>query len=461
MGSTGQLSRRLAEEDGFGLIEVMAAAALLLVVAIATLGVFDAAAKTSGQSKARTIAAALAEQDQERMRAMKAADLSNHHATKRVDASGVVAADGAYTVDSRVDWVRDAGGVESCTSSSTQAEYLRITSTVRSDGLGAGKSVSTSSLVAPPVDSFGSNLGTLTIKVVNRDNQPVPGVDVAISGPTSLSDTTNSLGCAVFSHIPVGTYAGTTNRADYVDWDGDRPGDVSGVVNAGTVTTVAANFDLAATAKASFLTYVNPFAGYTGPTGWQSSQAQSVTASGPKGTRVFKTGAWQQEIQAPDLFPFVEGYGVYSGSCASADPTKYDAAFFTTYKTAFATTDPNGKPVVTVRQPPVAVRVVSATGQALKNAKVVATATGTGCAADKFADLTTDANGFVTHPGAAFDPGLPFGSYTLCASAPSSVTGRYLLATLAYANTSFQPTVATALALPTDIATNQKTAPCS
>jgi prepilin-type N-terminal cleavage/methylation domain-containing protein len=41
MGFPGHRSRRLGAEDGFALLEVMAAAALLLVIATASLGVFN------------------------------------------------------------------------------------------------------------------------------------------------------------------------------------------------------------------------------------------------------------------------------------------------------------------------------------------------------------------------------------------------------------------------------------
>jgi Tfp pilus assembly protein PilV len=465
MRSSGQLARRLAQEDGFGLIEVIAAAALLLVIAIATLGVFDAAAKSSGQSKARTVAAALAEQDQERLRGLKAVELSNRHETRTVSANGQADPKGAYTVESRVDWIRDAGGAESCTTNNAQAEYLRITSTVRSPILGAGK-VRTSSLIAPPVSAFTGGTGTLTVKITARDSTtPVAGVDVAITGPTSLSDTTNALGCAVFSHIPVGTYSGTMTRPDYVDPDGESPGDVSGVVSEGKVTVVGANFDLAAKATAvAFQTNVNAFSGFVGTTGWRPSQAQSLSAGGPNGPEVVKKGSWQTSIEVPGLYPFSTGYGMYSGSCPSADPTKAPTSssnYFTTYPDSLATTNPGGAAPVTVRQPPLAVRVLRS-GVPVSGAQVVATATGTGCAADKSADLTTDANGFVTHPGTAFDPGLPFGSYSVCASIRSpGDTTKYLLATLAYANTAFSPTGATTLTIPSDTTTNRKSAPCS
>ena len=63
-------SRTLRSESGFALIEVIVAAAVLAIVALAVLSGIDAASSTSAREKARAVAASLAEQDQERLRAM-------------------------------------------------------------------------------------------------------------------------------------------------------------------------------------------------------------------------------------------------------------------------------------------------------------------------------------------------------------------------------------------------------
>ena len=417
MGSVGHRSRRLAAEDGFALMEVMAAAVMLLVISMASLSVFDVSAKISGSSKARSVAASLAQQDQDRMRAMKAFDLSNYHWSHPVTVAGGT----TYTVDSRADWIRDAGGAESCTVNNTQADYLRVTSTVSAKSL--NQPVTMSSLVAPPVAAFDANRGTLTVQVKDRDGDPVQGADVSIGGPTSLSDTTNSLGCAVFSHIPVGTYTATTHKYGYVDNNGNDPGAVTGtpIVTQGKVSLVPARLDLAARATVTFETFVNTYAAASnGGTGgvWIPSKAKALTAdplttSDPSDLTTAST--WQSGMTASGLYPFLEGYAFYTGSCAAADPSKSISNYFAS-NPGTVMTDPGGTYNVKLRQAPLAARVVDAAGAPKAGAHVVATGRATnGCPADKFTDLTTDANGFVTHPGGTFDPGVPFGSYTVCA----------------------------------------------
>ena len=63
------------------LIEVMVGALILAITTTAVLNGLDGAQKTGGRNKARSVAAALAEQDQERMRSMPVADLLPYVAT--------------------------------------------------------------------------------------------------------------------------------------------------------------------------------------------------------------------------------------------------------------------------------------------------------------------------------------------------------------------------------------------
>jgi Tfp pilus assembly protein PilV len=414
MPSPAPRSRARASEAGFALIEVMAAAVLLVVISLATLSVFDTTGKISASAKARSIAANLAQQDQERLRAMKAVDLSNYHATNPVTVAGA----GAFTVDSRAEWVRDAGGVESCTVSSTQADYVRITSTVSAGIL--SKPVTLATLVAPPIASFDANTGTLTVNVTDRAGVAVSGADVSVSGPTAVSDTTNSLGCAVFSHIPAGTYAIKTQKSGYVDKNGNDPGSLSGVVTAGKVVTYPATLDVAATATASIQTVVtNDTAASVGLAAgtWMTSSWDALTADpqtpGGEPNDVTSPSSFQSSIQTTGLFPFLEGDTFFTGSCAGADPGTAISNYWSSNPGLVKPLDQGGTYNVTVRQPPLVVRLKNSSGGVQGGAHVVITPTASGCSADKTV-MTTDANGYVTKTGGTFDSGVPFGSYTVC-----------------------------------------------
>ena len=109
----------------------MFGAALVAFVSIAIAEGFEGTFRGSGKNKSRSVAASLAEQDQERLRSFKANDLNNLEETQTHTVGGV-----NYTVESETEWVRDANGIVSCTTDSTQAEYMKLVTRVRARNLG-------------------------------------------------------------------------------------------------------------------------------------------------------------------------------------------------------------------------------------------------------------------------------------------------------------------------------------
>ena len=92
-------------ESGWALVETLVSAVLLIVVALAIATSLDAASRASGENKERSVAASLAERDQERMRGMDPTALSNYHPVP----STATTPDGAvYSIASRADWIRDS-----------------------------------------------------------------------------------------------------------------------------------------------------------------------------------------------------------------------------------------------------------------------------------------------------------------------------------------------------------------
>ena len=108
------------------LIEVLVSAVLVAVIGVALFGALNSAAKVSGKSKTRAGAAAVAQDDQERMRAMPVATLNNFRDHRDPVVMGKI----AYVVDSRAEWIADAKGATDCTANGAAADYLKITSTV-------------------------------------------------------------------------------------------------------------------------------------------------------------------------------------------------------------------------------------------------------------------------------------------------------------------------------------------
>jgi len=183
------MSRRdlscLRDESGMGLIEVMVSAVLTVVIALAIFSSLDNASATSGLNRSRAIAAGLAQQDLERMRSLKVAQLSGLSATAPAVVDGVT-----YQVSSSSEWVSDASGApaEGCSAADGRADYLKITSSVTWPVMQGRNPVSVSSLVAPPNGSFGPTQGSLLVRINDRNGAGSPSLAVNVSGPSTSAD---------------------------------------------------------------------------------------------------------------------------------------------------------------------------------------------------------------------------------------------------------------------------------
>ena len=119
------------DDSGFSLIEVLVSALILAIAATGVFEGFDVASRASGRNRARSSAATLAEQDQERLRAMPVSALDGLDSARDVKVcTGSSGGCITYHVHSQSEWVADAGSGASCTSSGRQGYNLHITSTV-------------------------------------------------------------------------------------------------------------------------------------------------------------------------------------------------------------------------------------------------------------------------------------------------------------------------------------------
>jgi Tfp pilus assembly protein PilV len=386
--------RSLRAQAGFALIEVVVSAGLLMVVAGGVLAGIDGPSAIAGRNETRSQAASLAQQDQERMRAMAVSSLIGYTNTRSVSAGGQT-----YSVYSKAIWIRDANDTNSCTvpGNDTSGDYLKITSKVTPPAAGAVP-VQLDSLMALPPGSAANAKGDLSVLLKDQLDQPVVGQNVSISGPQSMTVATNTAGCAVFGLVTAGTYTVSYSRTGWVD-----PSAVSNVSFSTSVTSASTNLVTKNYAQAGTITVtVN-----TSVSGVVSaSLAKNVTvvnAGIPTGTLTFAsspaTGASSFSLA---LYPFPSGYGVWAGSCTSGNPTLYAQPAVT------AAPGPGATASVTVRQP--SINPVGSGYTIPANAHMVYTATSAGCN-EKFVGTTTGT------PGKLAQPGFPYGQYKLCGDA--------------------------------------------
>ncbi len=463
---------RLSDQAGFGLVEAIASAAVLAILALGVLAGVDGAASSTGREKARAVAGALAEQDQERMHAMRAADLPDHRRTWKTNVAGI-----DYTVVSEVDWVSDVTGAEvSCTSNGGKADFMRLRTTVTSATVGTSTApVRIDSLLAPQIGSAGGSNGTLSVQVVDRDGLPSVGRSIKVTGNVAghvESKLTNAKGCAIFANIPADTYAVTMNETPYVTTEGVQAVSSSGTVSPGATAIMPLRYDLRGALSVSFQTqYVDWSAGKVlklAPSrGWSVSLTNAgMSTNLGRRTLVDAGGVPQASFAVTTLFPFSDGYGVHPGRCTDEAPSGFDATWAQTAGNAFINVDRNANLSMTVRQPALPVRIANGTygsnpqkgkpnwvGGANVQARLVTAATSDCLASPETlkgrsqdnanglqsypdgqnfsgtlsatSNYDTGFKGFVTKraPGTAgqtwndgyFDPGLPWGTWQVCA----------------------------------------------
>jgi Tfp pilus assembly protein PilV len=468
------------DEAGFGLIEGIVAAVIFAILALGVLAAVDGAARSTGREKARAVASTLAERDQERMRTMRAVDLPEYRWTR-----DVTIGDAVYTVASEADWVSDTSASDiSCTSTGGKADFLRLRSTVTSTAFGTSTaSARIDSLMTPPIGSAGGNNGTLSVQVSDRDNKPVAGIGVSISGEDAGfngTKPTNANGCAVFAYVPADTYDIVMNTTSYVSTDGVQSVATTGTVTTGTASVVPLVYDKAGALTASFDTQYYDWAANAYRV--SASRAFNLTLANARlstnaGRRFLSSATPVAQLGATNLFPFADGYGVYAGRCVEENPSAFNSAWASTSGNAFLSVDRGANATMTVRQPALPVRVANGqtgsgasakwnwVGGADVRAKLVVAST-SDCAAspDRINGITTGDSasglqsypsgitpysgtvaqnyadgwlGFVTkkEPGTTgtdaalglapgsprtwstryFDPGLPWGTWQICA----------------------------------------------
>ena len=362
------LARLRRDQSGFTLIETLVSAAMVVLVSVGVLKTLDAASNRSSDQKFRSVAANLAQQDQERLRAFRAQELSNYTETRCVlkpDTGGFIddpqcddnpTVGPKYKIVSRTDWVSDQSGTRACGSGS-RADYLRINSTViwiDPDTAETGsRRVSLTSVVAPRVGSFGEQ-GSLSIEILDRNGNGRPSVPVSLTGPKALSGTTDQNGCLFFGYLPQGNYTVNVSQAGLIDADGNtNVAKQFGVVE-GSVTSAVVELDQAATLNVNFQSKkVNTVVSN------QKADAVSISHSGlaAPGWRAIpwsQVNTPQATYTISNLFPFTSGYAVYSGGCPGNSP---DFSGYTTFNwdPAFATLTPGGTTTVTVHEPAVLV----------------------------------------------------------------------------------------------------------
>lgn len=437
-------------QDGFALIEVIVSAAVLAIIALAVLAGIDGATASTARERARAVAASLAEQDQERMRALRFDELTKLVGVDVKDASRnqSFSVDGVtYNVNSEVTFQADSGTTTSgCGTNPKQNDYLRVITTVTSAMVGKRvPAVKLESLVAPPVS------GALVVKVVDAKNQPVSGVavtTVATKTGRSYSGTTNDQGCVPFVGVDSGEHKVTISKAGYVDRTGTAKPERIATVTPSLVSTLTIGYDRAADLTVNVKT-LKPGVAWTMTATGLDSKATAVSDNSAETNilRTYTPASPASTINVPKVFPFTTAYSFFTGTCAIQSPYNFDADYFSKTNPAAAVIADASKPTLqqtaTVFQPSLNLRLRATSSNANTSESTSLDATslkvflylqpvsGETCdsPAGKYkivnwptpttgpwgtAPVSTKTRNWVVQDSTDFDPGVPFGTYKVC-----------------------------------------------
>lgn len=403
-------------QQGFVLIEVLVSALVITIAAGAALALLTATSRSAGDQRVHSDAYAVAQEDQARLRTMRISSLNRLEQTRTVTLAGR-----QFTVESAGVFVNNSKGESSsCSAGETSADYVRITTRVKWAQMGTRPPVLIQSIVSPSNGSLDPSHGSLTVVTKTAAGGSLAGVGLSASGAGTFSGATDANGCANFADLPSGNYTMTSSASGFVDQQGNlSPWTTTVGVIPSSTQAATLYYDRPGSIPVSFKYRVGS------GTEFKPAGADSVlvyNAEMPKGGRSYGTpgGTRAATITATPLFPFKAADTVYAGSCESNNPNPEgkNPAGAPGMTTAIV---PAGgiAPGVEVQVPALTVKVTSNGTTAVSGARVTITDEQCRDASNnkvKRVYTSNAAGNQAASAAGAIEPGLPYGSYEICAS---------------------------------------------
>ena len=324
---------RLAGEGGFGVIEVLVSALIVVLISLSTLAAIDAAGRTQDTNKSRSVASSLAQDDVERLRAMKITELAALGANS--DPRTVMVDGEKYFVQSKGEYLAGQAGSDNCASDDEAPKYLKLTSTVTWPTMRAAKPVVANTLRATPSGTIG-DFGSLAVDINGRAGagqegivvKIVPDATAAANGGVTTEATTNSKGCVLFGYIATGRYTISFAKPGWVlaPYPNDPTEEDTAVVAADSIASKAYQYDQAAAASVRYVrnaSYGSATWGGTNTTTGNGFTIQNASLGSPD----FKTFANNPATSLTATstsglvnFPYTGGWEAWSGVCMGNKP---------------------------------------------------------------------------------------------------------------------------------------------
>jgi Tfp pilus assembly protein PilV len=295
-------SHLLRDQRGTTLIEVVVAAAVLLMVSAAVVQLVTGAQTQSGQVRIAAIGADLAQSELEMLRSQKFSSLLSLPA----GAQNVTAGGQTFSVQKTASWAMESPpGATDCATSGRNPEALKLSVTVTWPQM-KRKPITIDSLIAAPPGSR-AHRGNYIVQLTDRDALGVQGVLVQLQG-ASMSHQTDENGCVRFSNVPEGDYTVSFAEPGYVDRSNVNAITKPVTVVAGQTGSASFDYDRAGSALVNFR---------------RNSTAAAVPGARFVNSNVTLVGTLQNggtRAVTPSMWPAAEGYAVYADTCTAGPP---------------------------------------------------------------------------------------------------------------------------------------------
>lgn len=299
-----------SDESGMSLIELVVAISIFAIVMTGVAATLAAGLALTRTNQHRSVAANLASQEMDTIRASDFSSLVDRSVTQNV--GGIT-----YTIYRSLTWVAHNASNGPCDGVNTAPEVLRVHVGVDWPRRRGAAIVTSDSVITPPIGAYNPQTGHIAVRVLNRDAQPSAFTSVLLTGGTSRSALTNAEGCAFFAFLPAGTYNVSMNSVGYVDRQGTTSPTQIANVAIGHVTSAQFDYDRQGTIALS----IEGHDGTEIPTNLPLTIGNTTLL--PSGTRTYSGTGTSRTITG--LFPSLDGYEYWAGSCADADPEGVDS----------------------------------------------------------------------------------------------------------------------------------------
>jgi prepilin-type N-terminal cleavage/methylation domain-containing protein len=320
------LDRVRSDDEGFSLVETLAAMVVFAILAVSVAGVVVHSFGLTKSNASRVAAANLAMQQIEATRALRAIDVPDGATvlSPKPMVNGV-----EYTVTQTANYVAADSSTSLCSGASTESgvelAYKLVTVVVTWPGMGVVQPVRQDTLLSLGIGFSGvdGTKGSAAIAVTGASGQAQSGVLVTLS-PAGTQISTGTDGCAVFSGLdPAGSYTAAVDQADYVGTSSAQAVSTATFnVTAGGVTRLELQYEQVGALAMTL----------SGPEGLLPPATLDVTLSNPgfsSGERAFPDCATVSTAPhdcvsgtprtAAALYP--GQYGAWGGTCTDARPT--------------------------------------------------------------------------------------------------------------------------------------------